>query len=120
VSDFKNDLRVFAYALDVEGSEYKKTGIATYEMDSLVGDGTKLAPYYTKENPNGLPKWKPVTISGKKAMDKTDFLEFFKNMVLNEIKPKLETPEPVEAPAAAATEGGTFEASPEDDDDLPF
>lgn len=115
IKDFKNDLRLFAYALenDREGNkmEYARLGVALYEMDTDDPKGTKVAPFYTKTNPNGMPKWKSVTVNKKKVMDKTDALEFIKNMMLNEVLPKVKEHAP-EQPTDAIPQNGDAKPTP--------
>jgi hypothetical protein len=124
VKDFKNDLRMFAYALDIEGSEYKRLGVALYEMNTDDDKGTKVLPFYTKDKPGGMPKWKKVKVNGKQVMDKTDALDFIKNMMLNEVLPKVKTVAP-EQPVDAITQNGEakpteFENTSVDAEELPF
>ena len=52
-------------------------------------DGKAIKHAYTKENPNGLPPWKAVTINGNTLWDKSEPLAFLENMVNTIIIPKL-------------------------------
>jgi hypothetical protein len=47
----------------------------------LQQDAGWLKAFFTKENPNGLPQLNKVKVNGKEVWDKTDRLEFFKNMI---------------------------------------
>ena len=122
ITDFSKDLRVMAYALDTdrEGNkmEYSRLGVALYE-DGAV----KVSPFYTKDNPGGMPKWKTVTVNGKKVMDKTDALEFIKNMMLNEVLPKVKAVAPTEPepkPEAIKAVEQAFGEGDAANDELPF
>lgn len=56
------------------------TGITMYQDKD--GNGmTKVPPYYTKENPNGLPEMKQVKIKGQLTWDDSDMTEFLEAMV---------------------------------------
>jgi len=130
IKSFKNDLRLFAYALDTDKDgnkmQYARLGVALFEMDTDNEKGTKVAPYYTKANQNGMPKWKSVMVNGKTVMDKTDALEFIQNMMLNEMLPKVKEHAPAQPDNAipqngdAVPTGGDVENDPEKADDLPF
>ena len=122
ISDFAHDLRVMAYALDTDRDgnkmEYARLGVALYE-----GGTVKVSPFFTKDNPGKMPKWKTVTVNGKKVMDKTDALEFIKNMMLNEILPKVEAAAMVAAEPVPETIKAVEQAFGESDgegDALPF
>lgn len=120
IKDFKKDVRFMAYSLvnDMNGNkmEYSKQGIAIYS------EGEKIAPFYTKDNPGGMPKWNPITVNGKKTIDKTDSLLFIKKMMLEEILPKVkeclpEEPQPVENMTKSQIEKAFAE---EEEEPLPF
>jgi hypothetical protein len=122
IKEFKNDVRFMAYSLenDKDGNkmEYSRQGIAVYT------EGVKVAPFYTKANTGGMPKWKKVTVNGKQTVDKTDALEFIKNMMLNEVLPKVKEAAPTE-PEPDAIPEVIPETVPlpeldEDGDELPF
>lgn len=52
-------------------------------------NGKFLKSFFTKDNPNGLPKMKKIKVSGKEVWDKTDMLEFYENLLVNEFRPKI-------------------------------
>lgn len=68
--------------MTVEG-EKKKTSLF------VIQHGKPLTHFYTKDNPNGLPPMKKVKVKGKETWDDTDMMEFFENMVKNDIVPNL-------------------------------
>jgi hypothetical protein len=51
--------------------------------------GTAAKHFYTKDNPNGLPQMVQKKVKGKMQWDDSEMMEFFENMVKNEILPKL-------------------------------
>jgi hypothetical protein len=51
--------------------------------------GTATKHFYTKDNPNGLPQMVQKKVKGKMQWDDSEMMEFFENMVKNEILPKL-------------------------------
>lgn len=63
---------------------------------SVKQDGKKIEPYFTKENPNGLPQMVKMTVKEKgKNVDKwddTDLMNFFEDMIEKDIKPLLSKP----------------------------
>lgn len=93
-------------------------------------NGSFLKSYYTKDNPNGLPAFNKVVVSGKTLWDKTDYLAFLESVIVNELKPTLvKVEENQDGPRGLVT-GSTpaasaapvmVEASADDiADDLPF
>lgn len=68
--------------------------------------GSFLKQYYTKEHPNGLPRIEPVMVKGKQLVqngrlvwDKEEFLQFYRDVVKNELGAQVGT-------ATAATTAG--------------
>ena len=53
------------------------TGITLYQ------DGNKIAPAYTKEEPNGLPQMTKIKVKGKEQWDDSDMMLFLENMATN-------------------------------------
>lgn len=53
-------------------------------------NGRSVSAAYTKANPNGLPEMKKVKVGNKTVWDKSDFLDFYENLVRNVLKPQLE------------------------------
>jgi hypothetical protein len=51
--------------------------------------GQAAKHFYTKDNPNGLPQMVQKKVKGKMQWDDSEMMEFFENMVKNEILPKL-------------------------------
>jgi hypothetical protein len=52
------------------------TGITLYQ------DGEKIAPAYTKENPNGLPQMTKIKVKGKEQWDDSDMMQFLEQTTL--------------------------------------
>ena len=82
-------------------------------------NGSKPKMYFTKDTPNGLPQMKKVRVNGTDVWDKTEMLEFYEDLILKTIKPKLVGQsgivlelEPASAPLTVSTET--------DLDQLPF
>ena len=50
------------------------TGVTLYQ------DGNKIAPYYTKEDPNGLPQMKKIKVKGKEQWDDSDMMAYLENI----------------------------------------
>lgn len=44
-------------------------------------NGQYCKGYFTKDNANGLPKWKTVKVGNKKITDKSDYLEYLEEFV---------------------------------------
>lgn len=99
--DLKKEMRFKPWEMtDKNDASKKVSGITIYQ-------GGKILPYYTKDEPNGLPELKQVKVKGKITWDDSDLMDFLENMVKNEIVPKLK--EPVAA---------IYEQDDEDDDEI--
>ena len=86
-------------------------------------DGNYMKQYYTKDTPNGLPPMKQVKINGKMIWDKTDMIDFFKDVIKNELRTSLNqtvvetvNSQQKETPSRTVETITTFD----DSDDLPF
>lgn len=91
----------------IEGSENKKRSI-------LVSQEGKYAKgYFTKDTPNGLPKWDIVVVGKKNIADKTAYLDFLEEFVSKELVPKLGEPIPAKA-AVNKVQNAEVEESPEE------
>jgi hypothetical protein len=53
-------------------------------------NGVALKHYFTKDNPRGMPSGKEVMVNGAMVWDNTETMLFLKDMVMKNIKPKLE------------------------------
>lgn len=51
--------------------------------------GAACKHFYTKDQPNGLPQMKKIKVKGKDQWDDSDMMQFFEDMVKNEILPQL-------------------------------
>lgn len=73
--------------------------------------------FFTKDNPNGLPELKEVTIKGKQTWDDYDVMQFLEAKVNSEIIPKIKNQPVYTGPAYAAPSDINTDI---DDDSLPF
>jgi hypothetical protein len=81
--DLEKELRLMPWSMiDKNDATKKVTGITVYQ------DGKKLEPYYTKEQPNGLPQMTQVKLKGQMVWDSTDMDEFLCKMVEDKFKGK--------------------------------
>lgn len=55
---------------DKQDASKKITGVTMYQ------DGEKIAPAFTRDNPNGLPEMRKVKVKGVEQWDDTDMMEF--------------------------------------------
>lgn len=60
----------------------KKDPTKTVTGATIWQDNVKIEPYYTKENPNGLPQMKKVKFKGEERWDSTDMDEFLEQKSL--------------------------------------
>lgn len=104
--DFSKEILIVPIEKDEikNGVDVKKRSIL------LQQDGVWLKACYTKDNPNGLPPMKKVVISGKTMYDRTDMLNFYRDLINVDVKPRLASASPVVKP----------ETNDDDDSDLPF
>lgn len=94
-----------------------KNGTDIKRLSMLIEqNGAFLKSYHTKDNPNGLPAMKQVTVSGKTLWDKTDMIEFYKNAIATVLKPSL-SGAPLGPIKESASVSESFDVT---DDDLPF
>lgn len=84
---------------------------------NLFQDGEKVAPLYTKENPNGMPEAKQIRKGKEMTWDFTEQLNF----LYDEFE-KFKKGLPEVVPEQAVAKTNTFEIADDDDafDDLPF
>lgn len=73
--DLSKDVRLLPWSMiDKNDPSKKVTGITLYQND---GNGfVKVPPFYTKEDPKGLPQMKQVTLKGKTQWDDTEMMDF--------------------------------------------
>ena len=108
---FERPLKIKSYF--IEGDDGKFRGYLAVHQD-----GEKVLPYFTKEEPHGLPAMKQIIVSGKEVWDDTDRLKFLRKMVDEKINPKLAELYPVDHVEAEPEEPTT--SKEEGVDDLPF
>ena len=76
--DLSKEVRFMPWAMKDKLDVTKTiTGITLYQ------DGEKLAPYYTKEDPKGLPQMVKIKVKGKEQWDDSDMMSYLENMALN-------------------------------------
>jgi hypothetical protein len=98
--DLKKPIAVYPYDFtDAEGKN--RSGV------TLKQDDKKIAWFFTRENPQGLPELQQVTLDGKETWDSSERMKFLRQYVDQHIVPQL-------TGSLAATE-------PENEpDDLPY
>lgn len=75
--DITKEMRLMPWAMKDKNDATKTiTGITLYQ------DGQKIAPYYTKENPNGLPPMVKIKVKGKEQWDDSDMMSFLEQAAL--------------------------------------
>jgi hypothetical protein len=73
--DVSKELRFMPWAMKDKNDATKTiTGVTLYQ------DGEKIAPAYTKENPNGLPQMVKIKVKGKEQWDDSDMMQFLEQM----------------------------------------
>jgi hypothetical protein len=73
--DVSKELRFMPWAMkDKQDATKTITGVTLYQ------DGEKIAPAYTKENPNGLPQMVKIKVKGKEQWDDSDMMQFLEQM----------------------------------------
>lgn len=76
--NLSKQIRLMPWAMKDKNDPTKTiTGITLYQ------DGNKVAPYYTKEDPNGLPQMQKIKVKGKEQWDDSDMMAFLENMATN-------------------------------------
>ena len=84
--NLSKDVRLLPWSMiDSKDASKKVTGITLYQND---GNGwVKVAPFYTKEDPKGLPQMKQVTLKGKTQWDDTEMMQFLFDSAQISFKP---------------------------------
>jgi hypothetical protein len=76
--DLSKEIRFMPWAMKDKNDPTKTiTGITMYQ------DGEKLASYYTKEDPKGLPQMVKIKVKGKEQWDDSDMMSYLEDMALN-------------------------------------
>jgi hypothetical protein len=99
----------------------------TAKSNKIEGHYTKKGPDGKVQNINGLPEMVQIKVKGNLVWDDSAQIEFITNMVLNEVKPKLngdapkaEYKEPSIKDVAAAKNAAKAQVADPELDDLPF
>lgn len=79
-------------------------------------DNQPIKHAFTKDNPNGMPDLKSVTIKGQAMWDDTERLAFLQNMVDTQILPKLPKQEANAVTAGATNPLDEFDSANKSDD----
>lgn len=103
--DFSKPVKFRPWTMkDEKDASKTRVGVTLYQNEE------KVEFYFTKDEPNGMPELKKRKFKGKDVYDDSEQLEFFENMLEEDIRPSLNgVTEPVEG-------GDDAEA----EDDLPF
>lgn len=80
--NLQEPVRVMPWEMkDKQDAAKKITGITCYQQD--VDGWKKILPYFTKDNPNGLPQMKQVKVKGQLVWDDSEMMQFlFDNAIL--------------------------------------
>jgi len=70
----------------------KETG-RDFSYTTFYQDGVKVAPAYTKEEPNGLPEFKKLVVNGQTVYDKTEMMAFLEGVALKKFSKATEAEE---------------------------
>ena len=87
-------------------------------------EGQKIAPVYTRDNPNGLPGMKKIKVKGNEVWDDTEQLEFYEALIKSTQFPGAAAPqpepEPEPEPEAGEEVNEVEEVNPVQGGKLPF
>ena len=73
--DLSSPVKFMPWSMVDKNDPLKKvTGITCYQS------GNKIAPAFTKDNPNGLPGMKQIKVKGKITWDDSDMTEFLESL----------------------------------------
>ena len=73
--DLVKDVELKGYYIKNEKTGRYNSYLVPYQ------DGQKIAPVYTRENPNGLPEMKKIKVKGNEVWDDTEQLEFYEALI---------------------------------------
>jgi hypothetical protein len=77
--DATKPLRFMPWAMKDKNDVSKTvTGITMYQ------DGNKIAPAFTRDEPNGLPQMEKIKVKGKEQWDDSAMMEFLEQMIYKE------------------------------------
>ena len=112
--DINETFTITPFSGEIDGK--KISTITVYQ------NGVKIAPFYTKETPNGLPQLEQIMVKGVETWDDTKQLQFLEASV-KEIMSKVSNtkmpPQTIEEAEALMNEG-VDESLVIDENDLPF
>lgn len=83
-------------------------------------DGKSLKSFFTKDNPNGLPPMKQIKLNGKMVWDKTEMLDFYKNIIKEEFSKHFTESDNQTNTSTSPSMTAPSMGEVVDDDDLPF
>ena len=77
--DLSKDVKLMPWSMtDKQDASKKVTGITMWQ------DGNKVAPAFTKDEPNGLPQMKQVKVKGQMTWDDSDMMEFLETVAMKQ------------------------------------
>lgn len=77
--DATKPLRFMPWAMKDKNDVSKTvTGVTMYQ------DGNKIAPAFTRDEPNGLPQMEKIKVKGKEQWDDSAMMEFLEQMIYKE------------------------------------
>lgn len=86
--DITKPVKLMPWSMADKNDATKKiTGITMWQ------NGEKIAPFYTKEDPKGLPEMKKVKLKGKDTWDSFEMDTFLEEMATKKFETKQDTPE---------------------------
>lgn len=110
-------VRIAPWAMVDKNDPAKKiTGITLYESDEHGHFNKKVLPFYTKEEPRGLPQMEKISFKGKETWDDTKMMDFLWAAVTAKLESK---PAPQPATEKPPRKGETINEKI-GNDDLPF
>jgi hypothetical protein len=104
VLDFNKDVLLKGYNIENKETGRFNSFLVPYQ------DGKKIEPFYTKENPNGLPKMQQIKVKGNLVWDDTEQLEFY-TALINSIPFPGRVQDGEETPAITQADEDTIETN---------
>lgn len=85
--DFNSLVRIAPYHKIVD--DKSRNSIYLSQQPEGVGSWQNVRWYFDKENPNGLPALRKITVKGEDVWDDTEILEFFESLLITDIRPRI-------------------------------
>ena len=93
--DFSQPVKVKTYF--IEGDDKKWRGFLAIHQN-----GEKVEPYFSKDNPNGLPQLESTVVDGETVWDGSKQRAFFLRMVEEKVLPKIRAERPLSEAATVS------------------